>query len=99
MPTSALAIINAIRLEKNPPLARYCTLLVLAESSVPLTAHRIAKRMKCDSPQSGTIDSACRAGLIAAHPGQRSTSYSLTHAGRLEIGRILATHTNSLVSI
>lgn len=89
-PLSALAIINFIRMEKQPPLARYCTLLTLHLAPAPMTTHQLAKAMSCTGPQSGTIDSCLRQGLIQQVPGSTSSAhYALTTNGRNEVKRIL----------
>jgi DNA-binding PadR family transcriptional regulator len=86
----ALGIANLIRQEKQPPLARYCTLLVLSDAKQSLTSHEIAKRLKEPGPLSGSLDTCVRSGLVKKieTPGQ-SNRFTLTPLGEQEVKRLL----------
>ncbi len=94
---TVLQVLNFIRREKAPPLARYSTLLTLHEAGIPMTAHQIARRMNCDGPQSGTIDSCQRHDLVTTAPGPTaSRHFILTPTGKEEVHRLLTAPMESL---
>lgn len=79
--TFAIDLLNHVRKQKTPPLARYCTLLTLVEAGRPLTGREIANRLKEDVAISGTLDSAIHNGLLEKLP-TTPASYQLTNKGR-----------------
>lgn len=78
--TFALNLLNHVRQQKTPPLARYCTLLAIVEAGRPLTGREIATRMKEDVAISGTLDSCVHNGLLEKLPTAPAT-YKLTDKG------------------
>lgn len=97
---AALAVINFIRLEKQPPLARYATLLALHLATSPLTASQISKTISCPGTQSGTMDSCLRNGLIEKVPGPTAADYyCLTGTGRKEVTRLLKTPHSTIIKL
>lgn len=80
------AIYHRVRLEKDPPLARYAVLLALARhGGKPVSGYQLGKEIGQRVAPGGTIDCAIRAGLIIEHRGKKPdtepTRYILTEAG------------------
>jgi DNA-binding PadR family transcriptional regulator len=88
----ALAIINFIRKEKQPPLLRHCILLALASASAPLSRSELRDMLDEDGNIDGSTDSMLRHGLIDAieRPHRRGRAYTITPAGQQEAARILS---------
>lgn len=90
----ACAIINQIRIEKEPPLARYSMLLILAaHSPKPMTGAEITSHMGDTSSRTSTLERMTVHGLVTATPTNgRSIHYRLTPAGIKEATRIATGH-------
>lgn len=90
----ALALINRLRLEKDPPTARYCCLLALAENSRRrMSAQQIFHRLNMKTQLAGTLDCAVRQGLIDELPakpdGASPKLYVITAKGEALVAEIL----------
>lgn len=80
--TFALGLLNHLRLQKTPPMARYCCLLSLAENrGRRMTAPQIFKRFGCEQALAGTLDSAVRMGLVQEIPANPRNLYTITPEG------------------
>ncbi len=87
--TFALALLNRIRTEKNPPLARYCCLLTLAENpGQRMTAHEVFRRFGIPEALFGTLDNAVRQELVTETRENGRNYYCITPKGE-EIARQL----------
>jgi hypothetical protein len=78
----ALSIINRLRIEKDPPLLRYCALLTLAEANKPMRLGKIYQRFGMDTSPSGTLPAAVRAGLVSEITIEGHIHYQITPAGQ-----------------
>lgn len=88
--TFALGVINHLRQQKTPPLARYCCLLSLAENrGRRMTVSQIFKRFGCEQAHAGTLESAMRQGLVAEVATQPKKLYVLTPAGEQWLAELL----------
>lgn len=90
----ALGILNTLRREKNPPLARYCTLLALASFGRPATGHEIAVKLGEETTLSGSIVSAERNEYITTNrgfgpSGVPANLHALTPKGIAEVNRLM----------
>lgn len=89
--TFALGMLNHLRTQKTPPLARYCCLLSLAESPRRrMTAPQIFKRFGCDQAIAGTLDSAVRQGLVAEIQSHHPKHYVITTEGEEFVADLLS---------
>jgi DNA-binding PadR family transcriptional regulator len=87
---TALHVVNLLRLEKAPPTARYCTLLILAaRHPKPMSAVDIADIMETSS-RTSTLERMVEQGLIKCmhHTKRDCDVYQLLPAGHDEITRI-----------
>jgi hypothetical protein len=92
--TFALGLINHLRQQKTPPLARYCCLLALAENrGRKMTAQQIFRRFNLTSPLAGTLDSAVRQKLVEEIPAKPAKLYVITPEGEALISELLSAAT------
>jgi hypothetical protein len=85
----ALDLLNRVRKEKTPPLARYCTILAIAEAGKPLTSRQIADRLGEPTAITGTIDSGIRQNLIRQIPTKPHFTFDLTDSGKILAATLL----------
>jgi hypothetical protein len=91
----ALTILRLIRSEKNPPIARYETLLILAASMdangnlIPLTTSQITEASGDSTFSHGNIQNAVSRGFAKTIPNTHPVTYTLTNQGMQEVQRVL----------
>lgn len=94
----ALAFLNSIRKEKNPPIGRYCMVLAIAASpSGVITSAQLTRTIGGDAPLSGTIESAVRQGVVECLP-TTPRSYRLSSSGEAIAARLLNPHPEPITS-
>jgi hypothetical protein len=89
----ALFIYNKVRKEKDPPLARYCSLLSLARMNRAATSYEVGADLGLSAGPTGTLETSHRLGLLRhgpPSPHKGTTTYLLTAAG-LELVQKLIT--------
>jgi hypothetical protein len=93
----ALALLNKIRAEKDPPLIRYCTILALAESpGRSMTPKQIFRRFGHKQVMCGSLPCTARLGLMTESTKDGQTYYSLTPEGEALAKQLLSPEEQAL---
>lgn len=78
----AIDLVGKLRKEKQPPLARYAIILVLARKNRPMTAHQIAQELREPSAMDSAMRSCVGLELVVMNPLYGTRHYSLTPKGQ-----------------